>query len=302
MVFALLMGSGVYGYGSDWYAAYNRPNLGWGGIFDRLGYILSTLTINGLHLGIQIVTFMLSLSAGLLIREHLKFKQSYSLIFFILIYLTAIHTWPIIMSTSNAMRQGLAMSFIFMALVAGSRKNLSWMLLLAFISIFMHSAALILFMIIIFSYTLNILLTTFPYKQKVIIHFLIGLLLLFLAYYFLNIFRLGGGVESSRVIRGDFRGAFIAIGIIYVSLSFVYKSILSNTFNLSLYYFSFIAPALLLNNLNWQYERLGMMMLIPYILSLGILLDRPTYKIYVISTFLALLFLTFFMGMYASLI
>ena len=57
-----------------------------------------------------------------------------------------------------------------------------------------------------------------------------------------------------------------------------------------------------MNGLNWEYERLGMMMLIPYILSLGILLDRPTYKIYVISTFLALLFLTFFMGMYASLI
>ena len=83
----------------------------------------ATASINGVHLGVQIVTFILTISAGFLIREHIKFKESYSLVFFILLYVTAIHTWPIIMSTSNAMRQGLSMSFIFLAFVAGSRKK-----------------------------------------------------------------------------------------------------------------------------------------------------------------------------------
>ena len=35
-----------------------------------------------------------------------------------------------------------------------------------------------------------------------------------------------------------------------------------------MYYFSFISLAFLLNGLNWQYERLGMMMLSPMLVSL----------------------------------
>ena len=85
IVFALLIGGGIYGYGTDFHAAYHKPNLVWGGIFDRLGYRVATLSINGVHIGVQIVTFFLALSSGLLIREHIKFKQSFSLIFFILL-------------------------------------------------------------------------------------------------------------------------------------------------------------------------------------------------------------------------
>jgi hypothetical protein len=84
-------------------------------------------------------------------------------------------------------------------------------------------------------------------------------------------------------------------------MSFLYRDILNNSFNLSLYYFSFISLALLLNGLNWQYERFGMMMLIPYIFSFGVLLNRFSYKIYLVVIFLALLFLTIFTGMYDSL-
>ena len=78
LLFALLVGSGFYGYGHDFYMAYHQPNLSWGGIFDRLGYVLSTLSINGLHIGVQVVTFILSLSTGFLIREHIKFKNKKS--------------------------------------------------------------------------------------------------------------------------------------------------------------------------------------------------------------------------------
>ena len=301
ITFAIVIGSGLYGYGSDYYAAYYIHNIGWGGIFDRLGYILATLSINNVHIGVHIVTFLLSLSSGYLIREHLKFKKSYSLILFIFIYLIAIHTWPIIMSTSNAMRQGLAMSLIFMGLVASSRKSYYWVLLFCFMSIFMHRSGLILSAIILFSHFINYFLERFSIERRALINLLLGMLVLISAYLFLSIFTLGGVGESSRIIRGDFRAAFILIGFAYVALSFFYKSILSNPFNLTLYYFSFVAPAFLLNDLNWQYERLGMMMLIPYIFSFGVVLNRNSYKIYTISIFAALLFLTFFMGMYASL-
>ena len=85
ILFALIVGSGFYGYGNDFYSSYYKANLDWGGIFDRLGFILATASINGVHLGVQIVTFILTISAGFLIREHIKFKQSYSLVFFFIV-------------------------------------------------------------------------------------------------------------------------------------------------------------------------------------------------------------------------
>lgn len=300
-LFGLIVGSGFYGYGNDYYSSYYEANLDWGGLFDRLGYILATLTINNVHIGVHTVTFILSLSAGFLIREHVKFKESYSLIFFIFLYLVAIHTWPIIMSTSNAMRQGLTMSFIFLALVAGSRKNVWFFLIFTLLSVLTHNSGLLLAAIIVFSYIVNNFLQNYSDNSKVILNFLIGSFLLIAAYSFLKIAGLVELNKPTKIIGGDFRGAFIMIGSLYISCAFFFKSILANTFNLSLYYFSFIAPALLLNGLNWEYERLGMMMLIPYILSFGILLNRPSYKLYLIITFILLLLLTIATGMYASL-
>ncbi len=301
MLFALSMGSGFYGYGNDYYEAYYMPNLAWGGIFDQLGYRVATLTIGEAHLGVYLVTFILALSSGFLIREHIKFKQSYSLIFFISLYLIAIHTWPIIMSTSNAMRQGLAMSLVFMALIASSRKNYYWMMLLSFLAIFMHKTGLIFLMIVVFSTMMRYLTSNLSHLKKAVINFFIGASLLYGAYISLNLFGYILSDESSRIIGGDFRWAFAFISLIYITLSIFYKNILNNSFNLSLYYFSFISLSFLISGLNWQYERMGMMMIIPYILSFGVILNRPSYKIYLFLTFLGLLWVTILMGMYASL-
>ena len=301
ILFALLVGSGLYGYGNDFYEAYYKENIAWGGIFDQLGYRVSTLTINGVHIGVHIVTFVLALSSGFLIREHIKFKHSYSLILFISLYIVAIHTWPIIMSTSNAMRQGLAMSFIFISLVASSRKNYFWMMAFSVLTIFMHKTGLILSMIVVFSAIMNNFTASFSHNQKVVINFLVGVFLLFAAYSTLGLIGFVFSDGGSRIIGGDFRWAFVSISFIYVTLTIFYRSMLSNSFNLSLYYFSFISLSFLIIGLNWQYERLGMMMIIPYILSFGILLNRSSYKIYLVLIFMALLWLTIFTGMYASL-
>lgn len=301
-LFALIVGYGFYGYGVDFYESYYKSNLNWGGVFNQLGYRIATLTINEVHIGVQIVTFMLSLSSGLLIREHIKFKDSYSFIFFVSIYLIAIHTWPIIMSTSNAMRQGLAMSFIFLSMISNSRKNYYWMILFSICAIFMHRSGLFLALVVIFSAFICYFFANLPHFKKIILHFLIGLILFLCANFVLEyigiIYVSSGG---SRIIGGDFRWAFLSISMIYIFSSFLFKKVLSNSFNLSLYYFSFISLSFLTSNLNWEYERIGMMMLIPYILSFGILLNRPSYKIYLLICFISLLCLTIFMGMYAAL-
>lgn len=300
IVFGLLLGSGAYGYGNDWYAAYHKPNLSWGGVWDRLGYIVSTLSIEGMHVGVHLVSFILSISAGLLIREHLRFKQSYSLIYFILLYIIAIHTWPIIMSTSNAMRQGLTMSFVFIAFVCMSRKNYYWMMLFFVIAVFMHKSGRLLVMIVAFAPVINNLMAGYSHPSKARLNFLIGMFLLISAYFVAGIIGLNEKGEPSKIIGLDFRVAFLFLASIYIALSFLFRSLIDNSFNLSVYYFSFIAPSLVMNGLNYEYERLGMMMLIPYILCFGTLLKKSSYQIYLFACFVLLFLLTVLAGMYAS--
>ena len=296
LIFALLVGSGLYGYGVDYYAAYHKSNLVWGGIFDAIGYRVATLTIFDTHIGVHITTFLLSLSVGLLIRENLRLKLNYSLAFFILLYLIVIHTWPIIMSTSNAMRQGLTMSFIFLALISSDRKNYVWLVIFILVSIFMHKSGLLLSTIVLFATYLNNLLRSVSFKRRRVIHFLFGTLLL-ITFYAAISYNFDTS-EGSKIIERDFRAAFVLISFSYVILSFVHKSLINGPYNLTLYYYSFMSPAILMNGLNWEFERLGMMMLIPYILAIGTIFDRTLNKFYLIIVFLALFFLTIYTGMY----
>jgi len=295
IAFALSMGFGFYGYGNDYYAAYYKSNLDWGGLYDRLGYRMTTLSVHDIHIGIQVTTFLLSLSTGVLIREFLRSRDNYSFVFFLSLYLVVIHTWPIIMSTSNAMRQGLSMSFIFMALISASHRSYFWLLVFSCISIFTHKSGLLLSVIVLFATFVNNFFMGFSYKR----HFLIGMLLLIACY--LSISLVFDVDQPSKIIEGDFRFAFVLIGFTYVALSFFYRGIINGPINLSLYYYSFIAPAVLMNGMNWEYERLGMMMLIPYILSFGTLFEKFSNKVYLILAFLALLLLTIYMGMYDAL-
>lgn len=105
-----------------------------------------------------------------------------------------------------------------------------------------------------------------------------------------------------KIIEGDYRWALLLISIINVVLSFIYKQILDNSFNLSLFYFSFISVAVLMAGHNWEYERLGMMMIIPYIFLIGCVVKKNiSYKIYLLTSLSLLFFMTLYTGMYASL-
>ena len=299
LIFALLIGSGFYGFGNDYYAIYYKSNVDWGQTFDRLGWIVTTLTINGKHIGVHVTTFILSFSVGYLLRENLRLKNIYSLVFFVFLYIIVLHTWPIIMSTSNAMRQGVCMSFVFLALY-GSHKSYFWTIIFVLLATFLHKSGPLFALIILLAFCLQNILKNFSYNNKVLIHFFLGVFLAIISYAF--IFIIYGDEQGSKIVSGDFRIPFILIAITYVILSFFYKCLTNNIINLRLYYFSFISPLFLMNGLNWEYERLGMMMLIPYIFSFGHLLDRSSNKFYLVATFLALLLLTIYMGMYDSLI
>ncbi len=304
ILYSLLHGSGFYGYGIDYHSGYSygfewlKPSAE-SNFLDYVGFRVATLEINEFHLGVYVVTFVITLATGLFIRELLKFKQNYSLVFFLLVFLIAIHTWPVIMSTSNAMRQGLTMSFLFLVFAYSFRKNLNYILLFSFLAIVMHNSGIFFVTIFIFANILNKLLKNYSNKNKAIINFSIGMLSLVAIYYAVNIILLSDNHQASRIISGDFRWAFIIIAISYVILSFYFSNILTNPFNLSLYYFSFISLPVVMNGLNWQYERLGMMMLIPYIFSFGSLLNSRSYKFYLVTSFSLLLLLTIYTDKYS---
>ena len=302
MIFASLVGSGLYGFGIDYYVAYIKGfewNIARATFFNYLSFRISTLIINEVFIGVYLVTFILSLSTGLLIRNYLKLKQIHSLFFFLLIFIITIHTWPIIMSTSNAMRQGLAMSFIFLSLISTLQKNYYCLIFFSLISTLMHLSGFFLAILIFLATIFDAIFRNFFHINKVIINFFIGIFLLIVVYFSLKIFIQDDDFEPSRIIGRDFRGAFVFIGFIYMFFSFFFRSMLANSYNLSLYYFNFASLAFLINGLNWQYERLGMMMLIPYILSFGVFLNKFSYKIYLILTFTLLFFLTIYTGMYS---
>lgn len=301
IIFSIIVGAGLYGYGVDYYSGYSH-GFEWNKLnatgFDYLGYKIATLIVYQHHIGVYLTSFILSVSSGFLIHECIKLKQNYSLSFFLIVFLIALHTWPIIMSTSNAMRQGLTMSFMFLTILCGFKKNYIYMIVFSSLGIFMHISGPFIILIVIFATILNKLIINFDHIHKTIINFVVGFFLFFSCYFLL--FKTGlAGDDNSRIISGDFRWAFLVISLTYLLFSIFFKSILENSFHLAIFYFSFITPAFLLAGLNWQYERFGMMMLIPYILSFGHLFNNRSYKIYLILSFISLLTLTIYTGMYS---
>ena len=297
-VYGLLIGCGLYGFGNDYYALYFKSNVDWGNWSDQLGYRISTLTIAGYHLGPFLTSFILAFSTGLLIRFFFKIKKLDSAVIFFLIYFLAIHTWPIIMSTSNAMRQGICMSFVFFALIfIDSKKILSFFFII--FSIFIHKSGLV-FLFIFFNTLIMIeIINKLEINQKILI--LTYGLIIFCISLFLFKIHIDTNQEH-RVIAGDYRFQFLLINFFFIFFyTFRYDLLLQNSVNLFLYLFSFIAPIVLLAGMNWQYERLNMMMLIPYIFVTGDFFKKSSIYLYWIILFFVLIFMTINNGMYESL-
>lgn len=296
-IFALLIGEGLYGFGADYYVIYYENNLNFGSFVNRLGWIISTFTLNGVHLGVHISTFFLSLSFGMLLRLFFHIKKLDSLLIFLTIFIIGIHTWPIIMSTSNAMRQGLGMSMIFFALCAYiDRQNLLFFIFI-FISIFMHKTCIFFASIFLFSiFVLNLMSKSKNFSNKLFIFFGIIIFL----YTSLIIHSYEDATIPSKIIEKDYRYPMILISIFYVLIAHSKNNFLKNYFNIFLYLFIFGSFSLFFLQLNWEYERLMMMMLIPIILSIGSIFKKKSAYIYYSVAFSSLLILTISNGMYQS--
>jgi hypothetical protein len=116
LCYGYIVGAGYYGFSNDFYAEYYKNNLIYPSFREIAGSLLSTLTIFNIHLGVELTSFFLALSVGLLIRSFFISNNKYSINIFLFIFLITLHTHPLIMSTSGAMRQGWVMSIVYIAL------------------------------------------------------------------------------------------------------------------------------------------------------------------------------------------
>jgi hypothetical protein len=302
LAYSLIVGSGYYGYGTDYYTAYIEPNVSYGNYwYDFLGWRLTTLTIHNKHIGVHCVSFILAISFGILLKSFFDMSKKKSFFFFILIYILALHTWPIIMSTSNAMRQGIVMSLVFLSFAYLFKNKIFKSFFFIFFSIFFHKVGIVFLMIFIIIFFKIFIINRFKTCQYLSILYLASGMLSFFLFLFLLNLELGTN-EPSRIIKGDYRFPFLTISVIYI-LIFTYKYKFLKYINVSLflYFFSFISSAVLFEGLNWEYERFMMMMTLPYILIFSLLLDKKSSYFFLFISFSLLLGMTIQNGMYEAL-
>jgi|688.fasta_scaffold153047_2 hypothetical protein len=309
LTYGYLCGSGFYGFNVDYYAEYYKENLVYDLIFDTAGSLLSTLTINNFHVGVYLTSFVLSFSVGYFINKCLIINLEinnlkndiYHKLFFLIIYLITLHIHPLIMSTSGAMRQGWAMSIIFFILTLILSKKFFLSFFFCFILISLHKSGIIYISYFIYTFLIFNILKRFNYNKLIFlffsgIFFFVVILLIMIE---VKIFKFNN--QDTRIVFGDFRFFWLSLNLIYVFIYLkFYEYNLISLFRypaLFLYFASFGNIVFLFLGFNDQYERLNMMIGVPYIYITSLMYKINFYYLILIATSFYL-FLTIYQGMY----
>lgn len=312
LLYGFLNGSGFYGYNIDYHLEYYKENLSYPLIFDKLGIILSTLTINKFHVGVYLTSFIISFSAGIFINKCIKInfvnkfikKNTYHYLFFLFIYLLTLHIHPLIMSTSGAMRQGWVMSFIFFSLTLFLNQKLFLGLIFSFIAIFMHKSGVIYFSYLLFTFiSLGFLKKVKNYYNLIFLLFFFGITLTLVSSFFMYQLKIQNIFQAyDRVVYGDFRLFWLFFNLTYICIyCYFSKSNLFPLFDypaLFLYFSSWGNISFYILGYNDQFERLNMIIGVVYIFLSALILKKYFFMI----TFILIifyLFLTIYQGMYS---
>ncbi|MDC0350827.1 EpsG family protein [Candidatus Pelagibacter sp.] len=300
IIYAILAGSGFYGFSNDFYAEYFRSNLIYPSFREVLGSLLSTITIFDIHLGVELTSFFVAISSGLLIRSIFIVNNKNSLPFFLFIFLIMIHTHPIIMSTSGAMRQGWVMSFVYIGLsiIISDNKRLLPTLLF-FMAVFFHKSGLIFFLLYLLTQLFFMINKIIEIKRFYLIIF--GILLFSTSCIVLDF--LGWTNANHRIVYGDFRFFWLIINFVYV-VTFLYiinKNYLKELKfpSFFLYFHACIATSFLLMGLNWQYERINMIIGILVLTIFISFFKKKYFYLYLTIGMCTYLLLTIIQGMYS---
>lgn len=295
LVYGGLVGYGIYGFSNDFYEEYSKPNLRYES-WNEYGISFATLTIYDKHIGVYLTSFFLAFSAGLILKSFFEAKSIKSISFFLFIFLITLHTHPIIMSTSGAMRQGWTMIFIFFSFVFLLKEKNFLSLIMMLIAVSMHKSGLFFFV----TYLLSIF---FSYFTRIIKQKKINLIIFsFLGAVLLLIFIQTVSIEGQRIIGGDFRTQWSIINIGYIFFYIFGNQFFSsskiNKLGIFFYFHSLFALIMVFSGFTYFYERINMVVSIPYILTTLSCIKQNQYYFVLILTMCAYLFITIYQGMY----
>ena len=298
LIYGLIVKAGFVGFGIDYYAAYNKQNLVGTAIYDALGWRISTLYIFDIYLGTFLVPFIISFTTGILLKHFFLIQSLNSLIIFIFIFIMSIFSWPLVISSNNAMRQGLMMSAVFLSLVSLSNNKLILAIFYMAIASFTHKSGV--------GYMLNLLYVigfVLFLEKKFIINrssFIFLGLIYFIIFYVvcMNVDRYGNRYETNVVIGADFTSLFMLINLFYILYFTIRIHLLKNYLFLFLYFFSFSCIAIFLAGLYWEFERFNMSLIMVYICTFSFAIKQNSKYIYYITILATLFTLTFLTGMY----
>jgi len=292
-IFSLLAQSGFYGFGKDFYFSYSKPNWFYGDFWDRLGFFIATLTIYEIKLGIFLTSLSMSLGLNKLILSQFKTDTINKFLVVGLIYIIILHTWPIIMGTSNAMRQGIAMGLMFYTLALLEKGEKKKAVLAGALLAVSHKSAIIFICLLFAVHLITKFGNSWPRLVK-IIYFLTAGVSVAVAVKFAM------PTSNFYSIGVDLRLPLTVVGFIYIGMFLIMgsSSVYLAGFLVS---FVFCASSLLVFGYNWQVERLWMMVLIIMIIEVCLHFKGKQKVLCLLSASILFLALTFGAGNYKSL-
>lgn len=292
VLYGYLMNLGIYGFGKDFYANYSNPNMFVGGYEDRVGWIIATATIGNFHIGVFLTSFLLAYSSLKMIIHFTEItikKRLHVLVFFLLAILI-LHSWPIIMSSSNAMRQGIMMSFLYLALISLNRKENIKAIIYISIMLLSHKSAPIFLSMILSAFVFH----RFISKQLNTVFYSLSVILIFTI--LLSMLPKAPGV----VIGTDFSIAFLIIGLITLFFLQPRNKNTRSIISAYVYFFLLFSPIIYLGVANYQFERIWMVNIILVMLVIASRVKKDQVTALAVFQFFLLMGFTFYTGMFSS--
>lgn len=298
IIYGFIVKFGYIGFGVDYFYAYHKSNVIGSSIFNSIGWYLSTLNLFNTQLGIFLVPFLISLSTGYLLKYFFTIQNLNSRFFFIIILIFSLFSWPLVISSNNAMRQGLMMSFIFFSIVLIADKKLYFGIFFILIATFTHRSGIAFLFVTSSIYFYKTLFEKFFINRGS--NYLIFGFLIFTISLIINLLdqTYYGRYVSNTAIGIDFTYLNILINLLFIIYFTIYHKLLKNYLLLFLYFFSFSALAIFCAGLYWEYERYNMIMIAAYIYAFAICFEINSKYIYLITSLFILFILTILTGMY----
>ena len=299
VLYSLFVGSGLYGFGSDYYTTYSKfSNYSPKPLYkDWFGYKISTLNLYDFYIGIYLISFIICFSTGKLIYNFFKINKNSSLVFFIILFLIIIHTWPILKSSNTALRQGLAMSFLYLSICALNKNKIMKSIFFITTTLFSHTSGPFFFVIYILALFLKSSFKIPLLKKNKFLSLIIINIMTILFYFYLNYSR--DTSIPGKIYGADFSSVFFYINIVLILVSTRYLNFLfHNNFFLYSYIFLFFSMPIYLCDLYTQYERLNMMMVIMNIFVFSLVFKKNHNKFLWFVSFIFLLVVTYLTGMF----